>query len=389
MNNSIISAKGLSKGYILYASKARRFFSALLGRNGASHVNVLGPLDLEVKKGEAWGLIGDNGAGKTTLLKLVAGVIKPSEGELKVRGRVSSILELGMGFHPELTGRENVSLNAVLQGFTPKTMKDKIREIEEFADIGSYFDLPVKYYSSGMHARVGFSLAVNVDPDILVVDEALAVGDGRFVAKCLDKMTEKRDQGTTILFVSHSIYMVTTFCRNAVWLKNGKVEAMGDSKTISSLYEEYLGRGADIQKSHQAPFRNAGGKAARIIDVRLKGIEEEVYFKQSFSAEIHFELLEEIPVYLAFSLDRKDGAYCYAESTKREGLSPIAGKGRHKVVLNFDNFPLFDGEYKLVFFVMDKTGLGALDKMETPFFKVKSQEKKWGVCHIPHRWEIK
>ncbi len=390
MIKPVILAENLFKEYYVYPSKWTRFMAAVRGKDGLRPLRALGPIDLKIYPGEAWGFIGENGAGKSTFLKLVSGVIKPSSGELEVKGRISSILELGMGFHPELTGRQNVILNASLQGLDSKTVRHKIDEIYDFAEIGEYFDLPVKFYSSGMYMRLAFSLAVNVDPDILVIDEVLAVGDGFFVTKCLDKMVEKREQGTTILFVSHSLYSVSSFCHKACWLKDGNVKAMGQAKDIIGQYEQYL----SLAKSKWSEVKDTNSKnlnkVTSIKQIELHGVNDgKLPFGASFSVEVELDLMEDLPVYLAFSIDRKDsGIYCYAESMHREGFSPIMGRGRRKVVLNFDSFPLLEGEYKLIFFLMDKTGLGILDQKETKYFKVTCQEKQWGVCYVPHRWEV-
>jgi ABC-type polysaccharide/polyol phosphate transport system ATPase subunit len=185
-------------------------------------------------------VVGENGAGKSTFLKLAAGVIEPSSGTITVNGKVSSILELGTGFNPDFTGRENVFLNGALLGLSSGEVRERMEKIERFADIGEFFDMPVKTYSSGMYVRLAFSLAVHVDADIVVIDEALSVGDGAYQKKCIDRIWELRRKGVTILFCSHSLYTVSTFCDRALWLKDGRIQSIGDTKEVIARYEDYL-----------------------------------------------------------------------------------------------------------------------------------------------------
>ena len=387
-----IEVKNLKKDFYLFSNKWEQLKSALVGHKNAKVIRSIGPLDLKIAQGEAWGIIGENGAGKSTFLKLVAGIIKPTSGIINVRGRISSILELGIGFHPDLTGRENVLLNASIYGFDKETINDKINEIRSFAEIGDYFDMPVKFYSSGMYMRLAFSLAVNVDPDILLIDEALAVGDGYFVTKCLKKMAEKRDQGTTILFVSHSLYTIESFCHKACWLKDGKIESIGYAKEVINEYEQYLNKNKvhsnnKICKSKQSNSSN--NELVKINNIKLCNLFKDTFnFKSTLKVIINFSLYKDIPVYVAFSIDRKDGIYCYATSMKADGLRPITKKGEYCIKLEFEKLLLLEGEYKLVVFIMDQTGIGVLDQKETNFFKIVAQEKQWGICYLPHKWTL-
>lgn len=199
-------------------------------------VEALSDVSLTVERGQAVGVIGRNGSGKSTALGVIAGILKPNAGTAQTVGRVAPLLGLGAGFHPDLTGRENVMLNGVLLGLTRREVRTRFAEIADFADLGRFIDEPVRHYSSGMVARLGFSVAVHLDPDVLLIDEILAVGDRVFQAKCHDRMAAIRARGVSILLVSHDAAMVTTVCDHAVWLDAGRVRATGDAATVCAAY---------------------------------------------------------------------------------------------------------------------------------------------------------
>src|SRR6266446_3775453 len=189
-----------------------------------------------VPAGKTYGIIGRNGSGKSTVLKLVAGITKPTSGTVTVRGRISALIELGAGFHPEISGRENVFINGIMLGLTKREIQERFDDIVEFAELKEFIDAPVKTYSSGMYMRLGFAVAINVDPDVLLVDEVLAVGDEGFTHKCLDKFGEFRRRGKTILLVTHSLNLIERFCDDAVWLDAGEKRADGDPKRVIGAY---------------------------------------------------------------------------------------------------------------------------------------------------------
>jgi ABC-type polysaccharide/polyol phosphate transport system ATPase subunit len=199
---------------------------------------ALNRIDLDVNEGEILGVIGRNGAGKSTLLKVISRVLVPTEGRVRIRGMVSPLLELGAGFHPELTGRENIFLNGTLLGHSRREIQSRLEEIIEFAELGSFIDSPLRTYSSGMVARLGFSVATTWKPEILVLDEILAVGDEAFRHKCQLRMEKYRDDGTTTLIVTHDSVMVESLCRRAVWLDHGQVKAIGPAKEVVALYHQ-------------------------------------------------------------------------------------------------------------------------------------------------------
>src|SRR5688572_5197859 len=247
---SAIEVRDVSKVYRRYAQKKQfaTLKSAIL--NGSllgdlkpdETFQALKGVTFSVPKGCTYGVIGRNGSGKSTLLKCVAGITRPTQGEVTVDGRISALIELGAGFHPEISGRENIFINGIMLGLTKKEIQHRFDEIVEFAEMQEFIDAPVKTYSSGMYMRLGFAVAVHVDPEVLLVDEVLAVGDQGFTHKCLDKFGEFKRRGKTILLVTHSLNLVERFCDEALWLDSGKVRGSGDPKRVVGAYLTDVGR---------------------------------------------------------------------------------------------------------------------------------------------------
>jgi ABC-type polysaccharide/polyol phosphate transport system ATPase subunit len=236
--NIAIKVENLSKVYKLYDSPGDRMKEALHWRGKKYHkdFHALDDLSFEIKKGETVGIVGKNGSGKSTLLKIITGVLSPTSGKVTVNGRVSALLELGAGFNAEYTGLENVYFQGNLMGYSDEEMEAKLKPILEFADIGDFIHQPVKMYSSGMFARLAFAVAINVEPDILIVDEALSVGDAKFQNKCLSRIKAMQETGLTILFVSHSTAQVNAICTSAIWINSGVLVEQGDVFQVTSLY---------------------------------------------------------------------------------------------------------------------------------------------------------
>lgn len=243
-NDVVIKTDNLCKSYRLYSNNANRLKEAIdpLRRKRHTTHNALSNINLRISKGETVGIIGVNGSGKSTLLKILTGVVTPSEGTIEVNGKLSALLELGAGFNPEYTGLENIYLNGTMMGFSEEEMNARVPEIVAFADIGDFINQPVKTYSSGMFARLAFSVAISVDPDILIVDEALSVGDIFFQTKCFKKFEEFRQKGKTILFVSHDLSSVNKYCNRAILLEKGKLIGDGTPKKIIDLYKKVISR---------------------------------------------------------------------------------------------------------------------------------------------------
>ncbi|MGX7328439.1 ABC transporter ATP-binding protein [Enterococcus bulliens] len=242
MKKRVVEINHLTKTYNMYPNPTARLKEALHPKRKSYHeiFYALNDVNIHVNQGEMVGFIGENGSGKSTILKIITGVLTPTEGEVKIEGNIAALLELGSGFNPEYSGYENIFLNGMVLGYSRDQMQEKVEDIINFADIGDHLYQPVKTYSSGMFVRLAFAVAINVDPDILIVDEALAVGDLEFQLKCMEKFTEFRNQGKTVLFVSHDVNAVRRFCDRVYWLKNGVVEAEGETMEITEEYENFL-----------------------------------------------------------------------------------------------------------------------------------------------------
>lgn len=238
MNDIAIKVNNVTKLYKLYDNQIDRLKEALGWKNKVMHKEhyALRNVSFEVKKGETVGIIGTNGSGKSTLLKIITGVLNPTEGSIEVVGKISALLELGAGFNPEYTGIENIYLNGTMAGYSKEQIEEKIESIIQFADIGEFINQPVKSYSSGMFARLAFAVAINIEPDILIVDEALSVGDVFFQNKCFRKFDELREKGTTILFVSHDIGSVRQMCSRVLWIERGNPRLFGDREEVCACY---------------------------------------------------------------------------------------------------------------------------------------------------------
>lgn len=243
-----ISVRNVSKSYKLFRQPSDRLKQLLYSSVGMKKASrrfyedmwAVRDVSFDVPRGSTFGIVGRNGAGKSTLLQLICGVLPPSSGEIEIGGRITALLELAAGFNPEFTGRENARFNAALFGLSASEIERKIEEIEAFAEIGQFFDQPVKTYSSGMYVRVGFAVQACIDPDVLIVDEALAVGDARFQAKCMARIKALKERGTSILFVSHDVNSVRALCDQALWLDRGLPRMLGDVGSVTSAYVEYL-----------------------------------------------------------------------------------------------------------------------------------------------------
>ena len=253
MNNTAIKVNNLTKIYKLYDKPQDRLKEALNPFKKKYHKDfyALNDVSFEIKKGETVGIIGKNGAGKSTLLKIITGVLTPTCGDVHVNGRIASLLELGAGFNPEYTGVENIYLQGTLMGLSHEEMEIKVEEILAFADIGDFVYQPVKMYSSGMFARLAFAVAINVDPDVLIVDEALSVGDAAFQNKCIRKMESIGEKGVTILFVSHDTQTINKFCNKVIWINNGEIKEQGKPNIILENYMSYMSYGKETIRTEE------------------------------------------------------------------------------------------------------------------------------------------
>ena len=354
-----VKAVGLTKRYPLFHRRRDRLFALLGADGGLAFKTALEQVSLEVGAGEAFGIVGENGSGKSTLLRLVAGITRPDGGTLEVAQPVSAILELGLGFHPEFTGRENALLYGSMIGVPETAMADRLDDVLAFADIGEYADQPVRTYSSGMIARLAFAAATHVEPTVLAVDEALAVGDGAFQKKCVDRMVGFRKEGRTVLFCSHSMYTVMSFCTRAVWLRHGRAEAIGETHEVIPAYEKYLYKrgqesmvsrdpvGHPIVQIHGLVLRDREGREAMALEPC-----------GDYTLEAGIELLEASDaIHLGVAFERPGGEIIGGFTTVQDRLGPLSGSKRWALRVKLPRQPISIGPIEVVLYLFDHTGL--------------------------------
>jgi len=394
-----VRADRVSKTYRVYASGADRLRELLLRRRRHHEFRALTDVSFDLPRGRALGLIGENGAGKSTLLKIVAGTTRATSGTVERRGAVASILELGMGFHPEFTGRENARLNAAILGLGPAEIRRRLPEIDAFAELGEFFDRPVRTYSSGMVLRLAFAVATHGNADVLIIDEALSVGDGYFQKKSVDRITEFHRRGGTLLFCSHAMYYVALLCDSALWLKNGTVAAQGASLTVVRAYESFLRRKeqARVQAEFEAPARPAdseGRKPARLTEVLVH--DGSGYPRGEFAAGETLAVdvaLESDDPCLAFhvrvGIDRDDGVQALAVDTRGEEWAPLTGRRRYRLRLFLPELPLAQGDFEVYAYLGDEKALHVHDvRILKPGFTVAAPEYVVGMVAPRHRWTL-
>ena len=381
----VICLKNVSKYYPIYKNPKDRLKELILRKEYHKKFWALKDISLEVKKGETLGIIGENGAGKSTLLKIISRTLTPSSGEVIIKGRVSPILELGMGFHPEFSGRENIYLSASLLGLSPQEIEEKINAIIAFSELGNFIDQPVKTYSSGMYVRLAFSIATSVNPDILVIDEALSVGDAYFQKKSLNKILEFKKKGKTIIFCSHNTYHITHVCTRAVWIDHGRIVKNGNVFEVVGEYEENC-----LCKEKKSIERQETVKTCQETPlVRIKSI---CLNKQIFSRgeEIRLYILYENPYNLLFhggiAILKENGEVIFGTSTYHDGLSPLS-KTAGKIVFTVPQNPFLQGKYQLIGAVIDDTANVTYDSKSVDF-TVKKEEEYIGMFWVDHEWDI-
>jgi len=386
----LIELTGVGKNYPLANHSADRLaalWDLLRGRPIRRIRNVLHDIDLRVLPGYSVGIIGENGAGKSTLLKLITGVLRASLGNVKTRGRIGALLELGAGFHPDYTGRENIGLNAALVGLTQSEILAKIPEIIAFADIGEYIDEPIKHYSSGMVVRLGFAIIAATTPDLLITDEVLAVGDESFQKKCIKWLENYVAGGGTLLIVSHSMYHVQKLCQQALWLKNGTIEKSGDVFEVTQAYLSYHERKA--VEGGVTDRATANGDRFRIDSLSINGSEQD-HAVSKMGADLQIQGViyspdERKPV-VVIGIVRADGTPVYGTSSEIDSARLGVIDANHfafKLVL--ESIPLLPGAYTVRSHAMDPEGVRLFDTL-TLDFVVSGKSRELGFCRLPHHW---
>lgn len=406
--NTAIRFEDVSKRFALHQQRSRSFQEALIrlapwrrtNQNASEEFWALRHVSFEIETGETVGLIGPNGVGKSTALKLVSRILEPTSGHIEVHGRVGALLELGAGFHPDLTGRENVYLNASMMGLSRQEVDRRFDEIVAFSELEPFIDVPVKHYSSGMYVRLGFAVAVHTDPEILLVDEVLAVGDAAFQRKCMDKILALKREGRVIVLVSHDMDLVQSLCHRLIWFEGGSVRAIGETNHVIVEYmREVAGAAAtELSRKNRKILEEGGEKKLRITEVFLLNTEDEQTWSfdsgENVRVCIRYEAIGVIerPVF-SILIHRSDGLYVTTTNTYNIDpfeFGPIQGNG--ELTVDIATLMLYEGNYLL--------SVGAYYQPDPPYwanpadfldkeytFHVHSAKGRHGIWVLPATWQ--
>ena len=396
-----IRAAGLSKTFAVYARPMDRLLQLVAGnrRQYGKRFSALADIGFELPRGKVLGLVGDNGAGKSTLLQLICKTLTPSSGTLEVHGRVAALLELGAGFNPEFSGRENIYLNAAVLGLTQAEIDLRYASIVAFSGVGDFMEQPVKTYSSGMYVRLAFSIATSVDPDILVIDEALSVGDGAFARKSFDRIMALRENGTTILFCSHSMYHIEAICDQAIWLERGRMKMMGTPGDVTRAYGAQLsataGAVATVADEAEVVLPPVPEGQARLLSVvasadSVQGNSLKLQAGLStLRVDVAFQCDPALPApSIAFGLETVSGTLVSSGSTLFDGLSTdFAADGLGHASLVFPRLPLMRGKYRMSIFLGCERSIHVYDHaLYCVELEVVHGGLEQGMVFLPHVW---
>jgi ABC-type polysaccharide/polyol phosphate transport system ATPase subunit len=397
-----IQFQHVSKKFRLNLSRPRSFIDVVVNRRLRTDANefwALKDISLDIQPGETVGLIGSNGAGKSTLLKLITRILEPSSGTVTAYGRVASLLELGAGFHPDLSGRENIFLNASILGIPRQVVKRQMDSIVDFADIGPFIDVPVRNYSSGMAMRLGFAITTTLEPEILLIDEILAVGDQSFQRKCLERLDTLRTQGMTTLFVSHSLDQVRRLCPRAIWMSHGQVYADGDADPVIGAYLDVaspsnIGRHMPPRQVEGDNTNRWGTYQAEITAVEL--LDEHDQPRQVFACggffRVRMHYQTQVPVVepaFGLAIYRGDGLHLNGPNSVIEGVHIPRIDGHGHVDYNVEHLPLAVGQYELSVAIYNRDSTIAHDHHQRLYrFEVQDRRsaREDGIVHLPATW---
>ncbi len=407
--NTSLQVNGLGKCYGVYAKPQQRLVKLFTGKPAPQQHWSLRDVSFGLQKGQCLGVIGDNGAGKSTLLKLLAGSLQATQGRIVRNGRLTAILELGAGFHPEFTGRENLLFAGGFIGFSASDMQRLAPEILAFSELGDAIDRPIKTYSSGMVVRLAFALVTAVQPEVLIIDEALAVGDQHFQKKCVERIEQFRNQGCTILFCSHSLYHVRQLCDQVLWLDRGRMKALGPMDEVITAYETHVrlqetttlnhsagaAAQADAQLTTENTAQSTTKRAAAITQAWLDGLQgAERLVLQTPNVRITLQAVtdDEAPPSMGFMLEQYKGVGIMSMATHAEGVQPVAmgrkqGQTEWSITLTLIDLPLHSGTYVLSFYLFDAQGLVVCDEWKDHIvFDWISPSLTPGLVRLPHVW---
>ena len=362
MSDPAVVVDGVSKRFRMYGERTRSLKQAVLQRRRATFEEfwALKDVSFEIEQGSTFGLIGENGSGKSTLLKCVAKILRPDTGGITTHGRVAALLELGSGFHPELSGRENVYLNGSILGLSRREIDKRLDEIVDFAGVEAFIDQPVKNYSSGMYVRLGFSVAINVDPDILLVDEVLAVGDASFQQKCMEKFADYRRAGRTVVVVSHAMGSLRNFCDTVAWLEHGRLQAVGAAGSVVDDYVDETHADRKVSGAAGADDARWGSGEIRVERVELLdasgGDTRTLRTGDDVVVRLHYRAEQPVerPVF-GLGITTLEGHDVTGPNARDTGDVPDALQGRGHVDFRVDGLALLPGTYELTAAVYDYT----------------------------------
>ena len=412
-----IEVHDVTKKFKVFLDKGRTLKELALfsKRRKYEEREVLKGISFSVEKGEAIGLIGQNGCGKSTTLKLLTKIMYPDSGTIEMSGRVSSLIELGAGFHPDMSGRQNIYTNASIFGLTRKEIDARLDDIIAFSELEEFIDNPVRTYSSGMYMRLAFAVAINVDADILLIDEILAVGDANFQAKCFNKMREIKANGTTIVIVSHSLGQIEQFCDKTIWIHNGHIRAEGSPRDIHPQYLEFMGEKRqetakkenakkqeknseadknnndeeDVKKDNKR-WGNGNARIKKVVVFNRLGKEQSVYSTgESLTIHMEYNVLKEVEnAVFGIGIFRSDGLQCYGTNTRIDGVNKFDLTIDGVIEIKLNNVNLLPGQYLLDIAIESDLGVPVDYYREACRFEIYSVINDVGVLRVAHNWKI-
>lgn len=384
-NGILVELVNVSKAYHVFSSRRERVFGFISGQARVLHP-VLRNVSFSLAPSEALGLVGENGAGKTTLLRIVAGITQPDSGTVRVSTPVGALLELGLGFHPDFSGRENAKLYASFLGLPHDEAEERMAQIIEFAELGQAIDQPLRTYSTGMKARLAFAVAAQLDPMVLVVDEALAVGDEAFQRKCLAKMREFLDSGKAVLFCSHAMYQVVAFCKRALWLHDGEVRAYGDAVSVVQEYQDHL---RSTRSTAAQPLTRSGlGLSTAEVTLRLDppGPVEPL---GPLRILIDIENPGDAPFHLVVEFSDAARNTLAVLGTSLQGYPPLEPRPHRTVVLDLPSCPFVQGPVDILVHLADEKGIKVFRTAEfSQALKIRRERWDPGLIRLAHHWEF-
>lgn len=428
-NNIVIDVKNVRKSFKIYADKSNTLKGLLINIRRAKFQRreVLKGISFQINKGEVVGIIGKNGCGKSTTLKILSKLMRPTEGEVEIKGRVSSLIELGAGFHPDMTGRENIYVNASIFGFTNKQIEAKIDKIIEFSEIEEFIDSPVRIYSSGMYMRLAFSIAINVDPEVLLVDEILGVGDAAFQTKCFNRIKAMKESGMTIVIVSHSLNQVEQLCNRAIWIDNGIILEDGPPRVVCSHYLEEMEKKRrlraemeynrevgenngkrieevkamnrnltcrDIAPQYSPDAQRGGNGHVEITHVEVvdkEGTLKQVFDKgEPFTIDMSYKgVTNGVQASVTVGLVRDDGVPCYEVSTESDTRKKFQTQTDGHIKFCFLNNNLLNGHYFLNIYIYGENGIEYDIIRRIIAIRIDGADpNEYGIVSMRHTWDV-